>query len=138
MGEEGEASSLNVVEGGSDEGAPNLANEENQVAFPDMDDEGDDDMEAAIRFKELKINEWYRIEIVKELNTKLGVTKLMTLRDKEMNRFTVWPTKLILDSIDKKWNERGDNGSLFIRSMGKKESKSSPFSYYDFKYKLVN
>ena len=36
MGEEGEASSLDVVEGGSDEGgvsAPNLANEDNQVAF---------------------------------------------------------------------------------------------------------
>ena len=84
------------------------------------------------------VNEWYRIEIVKELNTKLGVTKLLTLRDREMNRFTVWPTKLILDSIDKKWNERRDNGSLFIRSLGKKKSKSSPFSYYDFKYKLVN
>ena len=55
MGDEGEASSLHVVEGGSDEGgvsAPNLANEDNQVAFPDVDDEGDDDMEPAIRFKE--------------------------------------------------------------------------------------
>ena len=65
------------------------------MAFPDADDEGDDDMEPAIRFKELAANEWYRVEIVKELNTKLGVTKLLTLRDREMNRFTVWPMKLM-------------------------------------------
>ena len=122
MGDEGEASTLHVVEGSSDEGgvsAPHFANEHNQVAFPDVDDEGDDDMEPAIRFKELAANEWYRVKIVKELNTKFGITKLLTLRDREMNRLTVWPTKLILESIDKKWNERRDGGSLFIRPLGK-------------------
>ena len=108
------------------------------MAFPDADDEGDDDMEPAIRFKELAVNEWYRVEVVKELNTKFGLTKLLTLRDREMNRFTVWATKLILESIDMKWNERKDGGSLFLRPLGKKKSKSSPFSYYDFKYKVVN
>ena len=97
------------------------------MPFPDVDDEGDNDMEPAIRFKELAVNEWYRVEIVKELNTKFGITKLLTLRDREMNRFTVWPTKLILESIDKKWNEKRDGGSTFHPAYGEKDVEIKSF-----------
>ena len=113
--------------------------DEMAVVFPDEDDEGDDDREPTMQIKDLPINLWYRVEDVQDFRTKFGPSKLLTLYDKEMKRFTVWATKVLLQSIDKKWKEIEDGGGfLFLRPLGLKKSSTSSFSYYDFKFKVVN
>lgn len=131
----------NTSQGCNDDGEVSASNPvgelQIQEAFPDEDDEGDDDHEQAIKFKDVAINRWYRVEDVRDLVTKFGPAKILTLRDREMERFTVWATNVLFQSIDKKWKEREDGGSLFLRPLGKKKSSSSIFSYFDFKFKVV-
>ncbi len=67
-----------------------------------------------------------------------GPAKIMTLRDMENTRFSVWASKTLMPAIANKWEEKDTNGgTLFLRPLGKKSSSSSKFSYYDFKFKLV-
>lgn len=63
-----------------------------------------------------------------------GITKILTPRDREGKIFHAWSTKLINESIDAKMTKRG---TLFIKSLGKKKTKSGKKKFYDIKYKSM-
>ena len=105
--------------------------------FPDEDDEGDVEKKA-VSWGELPKDQWYRIVGKRDLTTVHGDAKILTLKNREDETFNVWATSLIRDTVDEKWSEK-DEGHLFIKAIGggKKKSKSGPFSYYNYKYKII-
>ena len=107
-------------------------------AFPDEDDEGDVE-KMAVSWRELaKDDQWYRVLGKRDLTTSNGETKILNLKNREGETFNVWATSLIRNSVDAKWNEKNE-GLLFIKAIGggKRKAKSGPFSYYDYKYKII-
>ena len=74
----------------------------------------------------------------RDLTTKWGDAKILTLKDRNGESFNVWATQLIRNSINEKWNEKTEEETLFIKAIaGKKKCKTGPFSYFDYKYKIV-
>ena len=136
-GESKAASTSNASSGASSKDNDNaFPNEEEEgIQFPDENDQGDE-LEKGIKWKNLSVNTWFRIEDKKDVNSLYGPTNLLTLRDRDNTRYLVWATKLITESIDVKREEK-HGGTMFIRSMGKKKSGTSAHSYYDFKYKIL-
>ena len=105
--------------------------------FPDDNDDGDVDKKA-ISWGKLPKDQWYKIVGKRDLTTLHGDAKILMLKNREDETFDVWATSLIRDSVDAKWNEK-DEGLLFIKAIGggKKKANSGPFSYYDYKYKII-
>ena len=87
---------------------------------------------------DLTERKWFLVVRMKDVTTGYGPTKVLTLRRNEQKEnFEVWSTKMINDSINEKWDEKG-SGSLFVKSLGKKKSKSgSKKSYFMCKYKII-
>ena len=82
----------------------------------------------------MSLNQWLHVISTKDVKTVYGLTKILTLRDREGTIVNSWSTKLINESIDAKM-ARG--GTLFIQSLGKKKTKSGKKKSYDIKYKLM-
>ena len=107
----------------------------NDVLFPDDNDEGDEEERSTvISWGEVKKNLWFHVISTKDVTASYGPTKILTLRDREGKLYSTWSAKMINESIDDKMN-RG--GTLFIKSLGKKKTKSGKKKYYDIKYKLM-
>ena len=106
----------------------------NDVLFPDDNDEGDEEERSTISWGDVKKNLWFHVISTKDVTTSYGPTKILTLRDREGELYSTWSTKMINESIDNKM-KRG--GTLFIKSLGKKKTKSGKKKYYDIKYKLM-
>ncbi len=103
------------------------------MLFPDDNDEGDE--EASIKpWGEVAEHQWLHVVSTRNIMTMYGLTRVLTLRDRVGNLFDTWTTKLINESIDCKM-ARG--GTLFIKSLGLKNTKSGKKKYYDIKYKLM-
>ena len=77
---------------------------------------------------------WFNVISTKDVKTAFGPTKILTLRDRDGTLFNSWSTTLINQTIDTKM-ARG--GTLFIKSLGKKKTKSGKKKFYDIKYKLM-
>ena len=106
-----------------------------EVSFPADDDEGDVD-NPAISWKELPQHRWYLVEGKRDVKTNWGWTKLLNLKHADGERFAVWATGLISATINDKWGKKA-NSKLFIKSLGGRKSTSSPYTYYDYKYKTI-
>lgn len=104
------------------------------VSFPDDNDEGDEEERNTISWGDVKKNQWFHVISTKDVTASYGPTKILTLRDREGKLYSTWSAKMINESIDDKMN-RG--GTLFIKSLGKKKTKSGKKKYYDIKYKLM-
>ena len=70
--------------------------------------------------------------IVKTVN---GEATILQLQSRTGNVVRVWSTKIIADSIQIKEREKG-RLNLFIKSMGKKNSKKGKKFHYDFRLKI--
>ena len=88
---------------------------------------------------DLTERKWFLVVRMKDVTTGYGPTKVLTLRRNggQKENFEVWSTKMINDTINEKWDEKG-SGSLFVKSLGKKKNKSGKKSYYMCKYKIIS
>ena len=85
---------------------------------------------------DLAEKKWFLVVKIKDVTTGYGPNKLLTLRNRKKETCQVWSTKMINDTIDEKWYEKG-SGSLFVKSLGKKKSLTGK-KYFNCKYKIAS
>ena len=87
-----------------------------------------------LKWSEVAVDIWYKIDSIREIDTKNGTAQILTLPDKDNNTFESFSTSL----IDKQINHITDNeigtSHLYIRSTGKAEGKR----YYGFTISKMN
>ena len=103
--------------------------------FPKDDDDGDEEALNAIPWRDVTLNEWYRVLGTHSIKTVHGDAKILQLQKKDGNVYRVWATQVIAQSIVMKEKEQG-RLNLFIKSKGKKDCKKSNKFYYDFRFKI--
>ena len=101
--------------------------------FPEIEEFSTEERAKAIPFRELAVNEVYKIQDYKRVNIGKRVAVIIKLVDKEQTCVECWSTKCVQEELEGKqdlWREQ----KLFIISRGKKQSKNPLRDfYYDFK-----
>ena len=104
------------------------------LEFPEIEEFSTEERRTkAIPFRELAVNEVYKIQDYKRVNIGKRVAVILKLVDKEQTCVECWATKCVQEELEGKkdlWREQ----KLFIVSRGKKKSRNPLRDfYYDFK-----
>ena len=116
------------------------AAENEAAATTDQFPDDDDDEEAAVHWRDVPRHTWLCITRTREV--KVNVVKILTLLHRDRTTRSAWTTGIITRAIDDYLVDhataRDDpTQKLYIKSLGKTNSKSNPtFTYYNFKLKL--
>ena len=115
-----------------------------QTLFPDDDEDGESPRKfgKAIHWRDLPQNQWFLISRQHVIASAEAQLKILQLTRRDSTVFDVWTTHIISQSIDqfrKKHLEHSPHLSeLFIKSIGKKSSKSHPSrAYFDVQLKYM-
>ena len=116
-----------------------------QIIFPEDSEAGESihKEDKAIHWRELPQNVWFQISRQQDISTEKGILKILHLIQRDGTAYKVWTTIIISESIDKirerdveEQEHQPHTAHLFIKSLGKKTSKSNPDrSYYDIQLK---
>ena len=107
------------------------------MTFPEDKEDGDESELKAVPWRTLTIGIWYKVNEVIQLKTVNGPAKILILQDRYNSIYRVWATKVIRLNISEKVRERGNNGTLFVKSKGLKKCKTSSNSFFEHSYKIV-
>ena len=108
--------------------------------FADGDDSSQED--EVMLWRELPQNIWLRIIHQQDVNMECGIVKILHLLHRDDSTYKAWSTIIITKEIDDLQRKREEQkkvenlppADLYIRSLGKRASKSNPTrSYFDFK-----
>ena len=109
-------------------------NDEEMVCnFPD---DNDDAEVNAIPWRDVDMQTWLRVVETRTVNTVNGKATIVVLHRRDGTQITAWTTKLIATNIATKQLAQGDK-NLFIKSIGKKQSKLTKNFYHDFRIKML-
>ncbi len=110
------------------------------IQFPD-----DDDEDETMQWRDVPRHTWLCITRTRDVTINDQVIKILTLLHRDRTTRSAWTTGIITRAIDDFLTEhaaiaaaRDDpTQKLYIKSLGKTNSKSNPtFTYYNFKLKL--
>ena len=93
-------------------------------------------------WRELPQNTWLRIMHQQDVNMEYGAVKILHLLHRDATTYKAWSTTIISKEIEDLQRKREEQKKvenlppayLYIKSLGKRASKSNPTrSYYNFK-----
>ena len=115
-------------------------------AFPDDGEvaaaEAHREEDKVVQWRDLPQNTWFRIVHQQNINTEYGIVKILHLLHRDDTVCKAWSTAIISKEIDDlQWKREEQKRvealppvHLYVKSLGKKASKSNPTrSYYNFK-----
>ena len=117
----------------------------NEVVADQFPDDEDEDEDAAIHWRDVPRYTWLCVTRTREVTVNDQVIKILTLLHRDRTMRSAWTTGIITRAIDDYLADHAalaaarDNPTqkLYIKSLGKTNSKSNPtFTYYNFKLKL--
>ena len=120
-------------------------NYEDIFRFPDQAFPADEEAAAeseVIPWREVAQNTWLRIMHQQDVNMEYGAVKILHLLHRDGTACKAWSTTIISKEIDDLQRKREEQKKvenlppayLYIKSLGKRASKSNPArSYFDFK-----
>ena len=118
-----------------------------EIDYPDKNDEGETSFsedEKPEDWRDLPTNEWFLITHQRSVLCENGMKKILNLKHQDSTIRKVWTTTIISSSIDEVQKNRSrlhqhpDRAHLFIKSLGKRLSKTNPDRvYFDFRLKYL-
>ena len=104
----------------------------NANTFPENSIVGESDFSDVVKWIDVPLNVWYKVNGITSLNSMHGKSYVITVSDREGNEMRYWSTKLIGEEIEKKLPLVQSPKNLFLKSLGKKMNGSKTNSYYNF------
>ena len=96
-------------------------------------EEEEEMINSTLKWREVEVKKWFKIVSTREVNTVYGKCMIMSLEDINGDVIEAWATGLIRVRAKVKINERGDDKSTYIISLGLSENKKGSKEYYDFR-----
>ena len=112
--------------------------DDDNVEFPDDDEssEANDLFTNAIPWREVPQNVWLRVYYIIDVTTQYGPGNIVGLRKRDGEVIKAWTTSIIGAAVKRK-DKNKESKNLFIKSLGKTQSKKRKTYYYNFQVKLL-